>query len=572
VNLSPIALFVFNRPWHTAQTLDALNKNELADQSVLYIYADGPKPGSSEEELENIFNTRRIIKEKSWCKEVHIIESEYNFGLAKSIVNGVSQVIDKHGMIIVLEDDIIVSPYFLKYMNEGLEIYKDQSEVISIHAYNYPIKTEGIPETFFIKGADCWGWATWAPEWKLLDMDCEKLLGEIEGRSLQYEFDINGSYPYTQMLRQQKEKKISSWAICWYASAFLHNKYTLYPKTSLIYNIGFDKTGTHKADFDYFNNDNWNNSRPVQIDISTPVENNTRALSLWREYHEKCRAPFKNKPARNRNLIKRFGAKVYRKITQTNHRTTIPASSMWSGKYKSWKTASDKCSGYDAGSILEKVKSAVLEVKHGKAAYERDSVTFRKLEYSHELLHIFESIASKNNNTLDVVDFGGSLGSTYFQYRQLLTSVKLSWKVVEQQHYVDTGKKFIEDEQLKFYYTIKESIGGEKAKVLFLGSVLQYLEKPSEFVNDIMSYGFDYIIIDRTAFIEDSRDRLTIQNVPESIYKASYPVWFFNKENFIKLFTILYRSIKEFSSEVSSPVVLEDGKHVHWSGFLFEKK
>jgi hypothetical protein len=245
MQLAPIILFVYNRPLHTALTLEALSKNELAGESVLYIYADGAKENITADDAEKIRETREVIRKKKWCKEIHIIQSDINKGLANSIINGVTQVIDKHGSIIVLEDDLVVSPFFLSYMNGLLGLYEKDEEIISIHGYNYPIKMKYTDTTFLLKGADCWGWATWKRGWDLFEQNPKKLLDEIEAKELSNEFDFFGSYAYTNMLKAQQEGKLDSWAICWYASAFVKNKLTVYPGKSLVSNIGTDGSGTH---------------------------------------------------------------------------------------------------------------------------------------------------------------------------------------------------------------------------------------------------------------------------------------------------------------------------------------
>jgi len=289
--LAPIVLFVYNRPWHAEQTLNALSKNDLSEQSMLYIYADGPKPNATDEQLEKIKQVRELIKSKQWCKEVHIVESDINKGLANSIIDGVTDVVNKHGKIIVLEDDIITSPYFLKYMNDGLNIYENEEKVISIHAHQFPISPIGLPDTFFIKGASCQGWATWDSRWSVFEKDTNKLLNHIIDNNMQYEFEINGTYPFIQMLKDQINGKVDSWAIRWHASAFINNKYTLYPNKSIIYNIGFDNSGTHCGSVDKFNNKAWNSSKPIIIEKILIIENNKVALKRWIYWLKKMSKP-----------------------------------------------------------------------------------------------------------------------------------------------------------------------------------------------------------------------------------------------------------------------------------------
>jgi hypothetical protein len=283
-NFAPIVLFTYNRPDHTRQTVEYLAMNEYANESVLFVYSDGPK---NEQAVYSVQQVRAYLKDIKGFKSVTVIERNKNWGLAKSIIDGVTSIVNKYGKVIVLEDDIITSPFFLKYMNDGLNIYENEKKVASIHAYQYPISPKGLPFTFFIKGADCQGWATWDTKWALFEKDTNKLLNYILDNNLQYEFDIQGTYPYTQMLKSQIEGKVDSWAIRWYASAFINDKYTLYPNISIIYNIGFDNSGIHSSGIDNFNNKKWNNKKPVVIEKVKYIENNKIALKRWKGYFNK---------------------------------------------------------------------------------------------------------------------------------------------------------------------------------------------------------------------------------------------------------------------------------------------
>lgn len=251
MTLAPIILFAYNRPSHTLRTLEALALNELAKESVLYIFSDGIKENADSNSIQKINETREVIKSKQWCKEVNIIERKQNFGLAKSVIEGVTEIINKYQKVIVLEDDLVTSPYFLKFMNETLHKYEKEESVACISAYIYPI--DNLPELFFIKGADCWGWATWKRAWDLFEPDGSKLLNIIESKKLTSEFDLNKGYPYTKMLREQISGLNHSWAIRWYASAFIKNKLCLYPGKSLVNNIGTDGSGTHDGSTDVYN-------------------------------------------------------------------------------------------------------------------------------------------------------------------------------------------------------------------------------------------------------------------------------------------------------------------------------
>lgn len=239
--IAPICLFVYNRLDHTSNTVNSLKQNLLAQNSNLIIFSDASK---SEKQADQVREVRRYIHQITGFKSITIIERERNYGLAKSIIDGVTAVVNKYGRIIVLEDDIVTSPYFLTYMNEALDKYADDDRIISIHGYVYPTK-EKLPETFFIRGADCWGWSTWKRGWDLFNSDGKILLAELKNKRLIKEFDFNGAYPFSKMLKNQIKCKNDSWAVRWYASAFLAEKMTLYPGKSLVHNIGNDNSGTH---------------------------------------------------------------------------------------------------------------------------------------------------------------------------------------------------------------------------------------------------------------------------------------------------------------------------------------
>ncbi|MFA6144564.1 MAG: glycosyltransferase [Sulfurimonas sp.] len=238
--LAPIVLFVYNRPWHTQQTIEALQKNELATESELFIFSDAAKNDSA---IEKVKEVRHYIKSIDGFKRITIIEREKNWGLANSIIDGVTKIVNEYGKIIVLEDDLITSPYFLKFMNEALNFYQNEEKVACIHGYIYPI--ENLPETFFIRGADCWGWATWKRGWDIFESDGKKLLDQLQQQNLVQEADFNHTANYTLMLKNQITEKNNSWAVRWYISAFLNNKLCLYPGKSYVQNIGTDDSGTH---------------------------------------------------------------------------------------------------------------------------------------------------------------------------------------------------------------------------------------------------------------------------------------------------------------------------------------
>ncbi len=246
MQLSPIVMFCYNRPEHTIKVLEALSENELADESELFIYADGAKENASNEDIAKVNAVRNTIRSKKWTKEVTIIEHVSNKGLANSITEGITEVVNRFGKVIVLEDDIVPRKGFLKFMNESLDLYESDYNVMNISAYMFPYKMpKNTQHTFFLKVAAGWGWATWARAWKSYNPDVEFLMKSLKDKDLVSKFNIDNSHDYFSQLEANKNKKLYTWGIKWYASWFLAEGFNLFPSQSLIENIGFDSTGIH---------------------------------------------------------------------------------------------------------------------------------------------------------------------------------------------------------------------------------------------------------------------------------------------------------------------------------------
>ncbi|MEN9352751.1 MAG: hypothetical protein RL318_76 [Fibrobacterota bacterium] len=248
---APIALFAYQRPDHLARAIASLLQNPEASSSDLYVFSDGPK---SEAHRPGVEAVRSLLKNITGFRSVTITEREENLGLANSIIRGVTSVVNEYGQIIVLEDDLIVSRNFLAFMNDGLNRYRENENVASIHGYCYPLEDKSLPDTFFIRGADCWGWATWKESWQEFEADGRLLLERLESGRHCDDFDFGGSFPYVNMLKDQIAGKNDSWAIRWYASAYLNARLTLYPRESLTENIGLDGSGSHCQPSDQYGN------------------------------------------------------------------------------------------------------------------------------------------------------------------------------------------------------------------------------------------------------------------------------------------------------------------------------
>jgi Glycosyl transferase family 2 len=242
MTFAPIALFVYNRLAHTRQTVEALQNNALSKDSDLIIFSDAPK---SEAQAAAVREVRLYIHQIDGFKSVSIVERETNFGLARSIIHGVTSVVNERGRIIVLEDDLVVTPHFLDFMNRALDKYENEQQVIQVSGYMFPVKVEIEEDALFLPLTTSWGWATWKRAWQLFDPDAKGYAQVKADLALRKSFNLDGAYDYFAMLEDQLAGRVDSWAIRWQLSAFLNDSLTIYPRHSLIVNAGFDGSGTH---------------------------------------------------------------------------------------------------------------------------------------------------------------------------------------------------------------------------------------------------------------------------------------------------------------------------------------
>lgn len=239
---APIALFVYKRPEHTGRVLDYLSRCRGVSKSTLFVFSDGAK---KPEDIILVEQTREVVKNIRWDGRVHMIESPVNKGLANSIISGVTSLVNEYGRVIVLEDDLLVAPHFLEYMNLSLECYTLEDKVLQISGHMFPVEIAAKEDAVFMPLTTSWGWATWKRAWGLFDAEASGYEILLKDKMLRKCFNLNGSYPYTEMLIRQMEGKVDSWAIRWYWSFFKAGGLCLYPKVSLVYNIGMDGSGTH---------------------------------------------------------------------------------------------------------------------------------------------------------------------------------------------------------------------------------------------------------------------------------------------------------------------------------------
>jgi putative methyltransferase (TIGR04325 family) len=243
---------------------------------------------------------------------------------------------------------------------------------------------------------------------------------------------------------------------------------------------------------------------------------------------------------------------------------------LFEGRYSSWAAAAAATNGYFDPAILERTRQATRQARDNPRIFERDSVVLPHPEYPLEVLAALLHVGNMADGRLDVVDFGGALGSTYFQLQSFLKPLqKVRWTVVEQSHYVECGRREFTDDRLRFQPTVQEAVSETTSQILLLSGVLQYLPNPQNALRELLAQDIPFVLLDRTAFHREQSDRLTVQHNPHSIYPASYPAWFFNEAQFLAQFHNTHELLFDFDAH--DQVLLERGR-AYYRGYLFHKK
>ena len=240
-NLAPIVLFAYNRIDVLKESIESLKKNPLAKKSNLIIYSDNYK---SNKDKKKVLRVREFLKEIKGFNKKKIFYRKRNYGLAKNIMCGVTEVFKKSTKVIVLEDDIKVSKYFLHYMNRSLDIYEKKKKIWHISGWNYNVRVTCTKDAYFTRAMNCWGWATWKDRWQFFQKKPKKIINKWTKREI-YRFNLNGSYNFYKQIERNFSKKLNSWAVFWYATIFQNNGLCLNPTKTLVKNIGIGKFSTN---------------------------------------------------------------------------------------------------------------------------------------------------------------------------------------------------------------------------------------------------------------------------------------------------------------------------------------
>jgi putative methyltransferase (TIGR04325 family) len=264
---------------------------------------------------------------------------------------------------------------------------------------------------------------------------------------------------------------------------------------------------------------------------------------------------------KTKNLYKHFKLKIF---------TFFFTQRYFKKVYNNWGSAELDSTGYNSDIILEKCKIAQLKVIRGEARYERDSVIFHESSFHWQLLATIQFLAIENSDQITILDFGGSLGSLFFQNRSMLNlKNKINWLIVEQDNFVKCGNDFFSNTELSFFNSVESAIEFKNPDLIILSSVLQYIEHPQELIGKLLSSNPKYIIIDRTPNSLIDNDYITVQEVPTYIYPASYPCWIFSKKKLISYFSD-FSLISEFNSNITDNIYFNNDI-INWNGFLLKK-
>ena len=300
MNTAPILLFAYNRLEHLKRCISSLQQNTSAAESDLYVISDGAKNEATAEDVKAVRKYLATLDERpTGFRNFNIIERVSNWGLADNIIEAVTRFTREYGKVIVVEDDLVVAPYFLQFMNDALETYKDEPRVGHIQACDF-INNSNMPMTFLIKWTGSWGWGTWERAWQHFNPNGLALLKQLEERHLTRQFDFNGNYGFTRMLRRQIEGKNNSWAIRWNASLFLADILSLNVGRSLVQNEGFDNSGTNCGGGNLYNSNLW--MQPIPVAKETIIEENHFARRQFERYYGRTNS---------------FWAKGWRRIKRT---------------------------------------------------------------------------------------------------------------------------------------------------------------------------------------------------------------------------------------------------------------
>jgi putative methyltransferase (TIGR04325 family) len=535
----PVVLFAYARPAHLARVLACLRENRVP---LLRVFADGAKGPA---DAPAVAETRAMLRAIDWT-EVRLVERTENLGLGRNVLAGVTEIAAQHEAFVVWEDDLICVPGTYAWLCAALRQYAGDPRVMSVTAWTHPRVTPGglAGRPYFDARAECWGWGAWARSWRGMDQTAVEKMAAARAKGVAP--DAYGA-DLPAMARAEARKNI--WAVRWLYHHLQHGGLCLRPPWSMVEHIGFDPVATNAGMAHGWANPPLPPAPPVPAVWPAAVEN------------PDCRRRWVVAAGSARWSMAGRWRQAVRKVVPSVLLAPVVARFFrvrWEGDYPDWQSARAACHGYEAPQILQHVLAASRQVRGERATYERDGVAFRGPPPWWPGLALLREAAAARGGKLTVLDFGGSLGSLYFQVRtQLPDCGFLRWRVVEQPAFVAAGRREFQNGELEFYSSVAAACDAGMPDVLLLASVLPYLPAPFEILARLLETGAPWILVDRTGFTRDGGSRLTIQRVPRSIYPASYPCWFLDRAEFLSHFAGRYRLTSDQAEKIVVPAGLE---------------
>lgn len=551
-DIIPVVLLAYARPAHLRRVLACLRTERVP---VIQAFADGAKGAADADQVAEV---RRLLREIDWC-EVKLTERPENLGLGRNVLTAVGETARHHEAFVVWEDDLVCVPGTYAWLCAALRHYATDTRVLSVSAWTHPSITppDVIDVPYFDERAECWVWGGYARSWAGMERDAQEKLTAIRAAGR------NPAAHGADLIRMaQMEHRRNIWAVRWLCHHLEVEGLCLRPPWSMVDHIGADELATHAARADRWSHPALRSVPPLPA-AWPPAVANPACRDLWQ----------KASPAES--PWTRLRAKVWsaqRRMRQQGHavlRALLPEAlrrrlrPWWSwrwfrGDYATWAAARAASSGYAVDAILNRVLTATLAVRAGQAAFERDGVLFQTAEADTPLLDAVKEIRRTHGGGLRVLDFGGSLGSTYWRLRPHLPADAIrTWDVVEQSGFVEAGRQHLAGEVVRFFHTVVEAEPAGPHDLLLCSGTLQYLEHPAAVLAGWRELNIPYLLLNNLPLHASGPTRLRVQHVPPAIYPASYPVRFFNRAEFRGWLEPDFEIIREFASEAVWPVDLE---------------
>ena len=542
-NLAPIVIFTYTRLETLKKTIESLKKNKMAKFSEIYIFSDCHK-NKIDQPLVN--NVRKYLKSIKGYKKINLISRKENYGLARNIINGVSSVIKKRKKVIVLEDDIIVSPNFLEYMNDSLIRYQNNKKIWHINSWNYEIRDHNVEyNAFFTRHMNCWGWATWEDRWKYFEKKPDKILKKFNKEKI-FRFNIENNLNYYSQLKRNKDGKLNTWAIFWYANIFLKNGLCLSPLKTLSKNIGFDDHSEHQPNED-------NSFKYINKNFFLKKSNKFSYPELIEEdfYMLKKIISFIKSQKKQNSLFKRLIFRVVNNVSFNSFSAAnfFSKNILWSN-YNSFKINKFKIQSFKNQKHLNLTQSPSLKLLF-------KAISDYRLQY--------KSTPKK------ILDVGGGLGENFLALKKIYKT-NINSTILENRTLVDLIKKN-KINHCNFISDI-DSILKEKKRfdIIIFSASLEYIENPYRILKKLSNLTKKIIIIGRINIGDTSKFRIQAstfqQNVPYTDYlpKNKKKLIFYPYQNLsipkilhsLKFFKVLN---KEYDDNNKINIILKNKYH-----------